>query len=411
MAPPLPGLAARAALIPGSLIDSSMALLQRQTHDVVRFAMGSPGPDAIPTQEIERAMGAVFAREGSAAFDYGPTEGEQRLREALPAFLERNGQPAPCSDQFLITSGGMQGLDLACKLLLEPGDTAVVESPTYTNAIATIASYEAGVLEAPVDEHGLVVDALPELVRHHGAKPKLIYTIPNLQNPRGTTLTYERRVRLLELAEEWGASILEDDPYGLLHFDSQDAIPSLWSMAPPTVRVIAVHTFSKILAPGIRVGWVMADPDLVAKMIDAKQGMDTCTNVPLQLVVAELLERRELDGHIARLRPLYARRKSSMSEALGAVFAGDSVKWTDPSGGFYLWLEFGDGVDANQLFELALAQGVAFIPGSVFTVSGDLSHCLRLCFASTEEDRIRVGVERLAEAVAALRAQPAAAGR
>lgn len=404
MAGTAPGLrfASRAETIPGSIIDRSVGLLQRQTHDVVRFAMGSPAPDAIPVDGMREAMTAVLARDGGGMLDYGPTEGERDLRAELPGFLGRQGQPESDPASLLITSGGMQGLDLACKLFIDDGDTVLVEAPTYTNGVSTILSYEAQVLEAPVDDRGLMVDVLPDLVAEHGSVPRLIYTIPNFQNPRGTTLALERRLRVCELAAEWGAVILEDDPYGLLRF-AGEPVPSIASLAPDSVPVVGVHTFSKVLAPGLRVGWVVADPAIVAKMIDAKQGMDTCTNVPMQRAVGEFIARGLLDRHLDRVRGLYAGRKEAMQAGLGESLGERRARWTDPEGGFFLWLELFDEIDTGSLFEVALEEGVAFIPGSAFSVSGRFSRDLRLCFASTEEVRIAEGLARLSRAIGRVR--------
>jgi 2-aminoadipate transaminase len=389
--------AQRGASIPGSVIDSSISLLQRQKHDVVRFGMGSPSPAEIPTALLADALAEVTGRDGSDLFDYGPTEGEARLRDALPAFLERQGCPAPEGDRFLITSGGMQGLDLACKLLVDKDDLVVVESPTYPNGLATLLSYEARILEASTDTEGLRVGELSELVGRSGATPSVIYTIPTFQNPGGTTLSLARRAQLIGLADQWDATIIEDDPYGLLRF-ADDPLPSLAELAPPSVRVVSVNTFSKILAPGLRVGWVVADATMIQKMIDAKQGMDTCTNVPLQRVVAALLESGQLDSHLTEIRPVYARRKAVMCEALGDAFRGEGARWSDPDGGFFLWLEFDGEMDTTALFEVALSRGVAFVPGSAFSLDADLSQAMRLCFASAPEQRIQTGIDRLAGA-------------
>jgi 2-aminoadipate transaminase len=390
--------ASRAQTIPGSIIDSSVGLLQRQTHDVVRFAMGSPAPDATLVDGMQKAMAAAWAADGHGLLDYGPTEGERGLRSELAGFLERQGQPAPDPASLLITSGGMQGLDLTCKLFVDSGDTVLVEAPTYTNGVSTILSYEADVLEAPVDDQGMVVEGLPDLVAAHGTPPRVIYVIPNFQNPRGTTLTRERRVRLCEHAAEWGAVIIEDDPYGLLRF-SGEPVPSIASLAPPSVPVVQVHTFSKILAPGPRVGWVVADPSVIAKMIDAKQGMDTCTNVPMQRAIGELIARGLLDQHLHRVRPLYAHRKQAMQAGLRETLGDVVTGWTDPQGGFFLWLELLREVDAESLFEIALEEGVAFIPGPAFSVSDRFRHELRLCFASTDDAHITEGLIRLRRAI------------
>ena len=390
-------LAARAAGITGSVIDSSTSLLQAQSHDIVRFAMGSPAPEAIPSAELSEIASEIMAPGASSTYDYGPTEGEPELRTQLIEHLarQRGGPPSPA--ELLITSGGMQGLDLTCKLFVDPGDLVAVESPTYTNGTAVITGYGAELLEVPVDDSGLDVDALAELGDRRA--PKLIYVIPNFQNPSGVTLSLQRRESLLELAARWGAVILEDDPYRELRFGGPD-LPSLRDLASRSeVIVVGVHTFSKILAPGLRVGWVQADPDVVARMIDAKQGLDTCASVPMQRLVAGFLGRGLLEGHVRGLRERYLATKLALQDALALSFEDPAVRWTEPEGGFFLWLTLSDEIDTQRLFATALEEGVAFIPGPAFSASGRFGNALRLSYASTSQSRAREGVARLRTAV------------
>lgn len=390
--------AERVAGIPGSAIDSSTSLLQSQTHDIVRFAMGSPAPQAIPAQAFADAAAAVLSADQAAAFDYGPTEGERELRGELLRFLQGVHKRAPAEEELLITSGGMQGLDLTCKLFVDPGDLVAVESPTYTNGTAVITSYGGEVLEIPTDAEGMDVDRLEELGR--ARPPKLIYVIPNFQNPSGTTLSLARRRRLLELAGEWGSVVLEDDPYRELRFGGE-WLPSLQELAPEGVTVVGVHTFSKILAPGLRVGWVSADAEIVAKMVDAKQGLDTCTNVPMQRLVAEFMRRGLLDDHLVAIREIYRSRKLDMQRALEEHFADLGAEWTDPEGGFFLWLTLPEGIDTQELFPIALREGVAYIPGPAFSASGRFANALRVAFSATSGERTELGVARLRRSVEA----------
>jgi len=386
----------RAGSLIGSVIDSSTSLLAAQTHDIVRFAMGSPAAEAVPTDVLGPLAAEVFAS-GAGAFDYAATEGDPELRRALLDFLA--GTPeATTEERLLITSGGMQGLDLACKLFVGPGDLVAVESPTYTNGTATVLSYGGEVLEVPVDADGMVVERLPELAERAGRTPKALYVIPNFQNPSGTTLSLERRRLLLDLAARWDAVIIDDDPYGLLRFSGAD-VPSLRALAGDDPRVFSVRTFSKIISPGLRVGWVDTDPRTVRKLIAAKQAMDTCTNLPLQRLVAAFLRGGHLRPHLDGLRPEYLRRKRAMQDALSAHL-GDRATWTDPEGGFFLWVTLRDpAVDSRRLFEIALDEGVAFIPGPPFSASGRFTDAFRLCFASCTPERIEEGVGRLAVAL------------
>ncbi|RAX46793.1 PLP-dependent aminotransferase family protein [Arthrobacter sp. AQ5-06] len=389
-------LADRAASLVGSVIDSSTSLLAAQTHDIVRFAMGSPADEAVPLAEFRDIADKVIDH---SSMTYGATEGEPVLLKALVKYLAGTSDPTT-EERVTITAGGMQGLDLACKIFINPGDLVIVESPTYTNGSATALSYGAELLEAPMDENGLIVEALPDLVAAAGRTPKAIYTIPNFQNPSGVTLSLPRRHRLLELAHEWNAVIIDDDPYGLLRFQGED-LPSFQALSPGDPLLFSVRTFSKILAPGLRVGWVDTDPALRQLVINAKQAMDTCTNVPNQHIVAEFIRRGGLDKHLAGLRTEYKRRKDAMQDSLRRHL-GDRVTTTDPEGGFFLWLTL-QGEDARistrKLFETALAEGVAFIPGPALSASGKFDDAVRLCFASTTPERAEEGIIRLARAM------------
>jgi 2-aminoadipate transaminase len=386
--------AARADGLVGSVIDSSTSLLHKQSHDVVRLAMGSPAAEAVPSG----ILAEIAATELSApdAYDYAATEGDPPLHEALLEML-RGTSDETTADRLTITAGGMQGLDLFSKIFVDPGDLVTVESPTYTNGSATALSYGADLLEIPVDDDGMDIDALERLVASAGRTPKAIYTIPTFQNPSGVTLSLPRRLRLLELARDWGAMVIDDDPYGLLRF-AGDPLPTLRELGQGDPLVFSVRTFSKIVAPGLRVGWVDTVPELQPLLINAKQAMDTCTNLPAQRLLAGFLTGGHLVEHLVTQRAEYKRRKQAMDAALRKHF-GDLARWTEPEGGFFCWMTLDGGVDTTELFEPALAEGVAFIPGSAFSPSGRFTDALRLCFASTPPDRIHEGVARLRRAV------------
>ncbi|MGH3446953.1 MAG: PLP-dependent aminotransferase family protein [Nocardioidaceae bacterium] len=388
--------AARVDGLVGSVIDSSTSLLQKQSHDIVRFAMGSPAPEAIPSQVLSGIAADALGPESFDAYDYGATEGDPPLREALLQMLSGTSDETT-ADRLTITAGGMQGLDLACKLFVEPGDLVTVESPTYTNGSATAMSYGGELLEVPVDADGMDVDALADLVEAAGRQPKAIYTIPTFQNPSGATLSLPRRRRLLELARQWGSVVIDDDPYGLLRFGG-DPLPTLRELGAGDPLVFSVRTFSKILAPGLRVGWVDTAPELQPLLINAKQAMDTCTNLPAQRLVTGFLTGGHLADHLAKQREEYRSRKQAMQAAL-SEHLGDIATWTDPDGGFFLWVTLPDELDAQHLFEVALAEGVAFIPGPAFSPGGRFGNALRLCFASTDPARTKEGVTRLRRAV------------
>lgn len=389
-------LARRVDGLVGSVIDSSTSLLAAQSHDIVRFAMGAPAAEVIPTAEFRRIAAEVL---DDSSFTYGATEGEPGLIETVVEHHSTTPEPTR-PERLVITSGGMQGLDLAFKLFVDPGDLVVVESPTYTNGSGTALSYGADILEVPVDRDGMDVDALETLVAESGRIPRVVYTIPNFQNPSGTTLSEARRVRILELAHRWGSVILDDDPYGGLRFAGQD-VPGFREISPDDPLVFSVRTFSKVLAPGLRVGWVDADPKLRRLLIAGKQAMDTCTNVPGQHIVERFVRQGGYDDHLAGLCTEYRRRKEAMDASI-ARHLGPRVTTTDPEGGFFLWVTL-QGEDArvstSRLFEIALAEGVAFIPGAALSPSGRFEDAFRLCFASTSPERTEVGLQRLARAL------------
>ncbi|WP_190264222.1 MULTISPECIES: aminotransferase-like domain-containing protein [Glutamicibacter] len=395
LAPISTRLAARASQLKGSVIDSSTSLLASQTHDIVRFAMGAPNAELIPEAELAE----LYRQPATGRYDYAATEGNPALIKQIVAFAAGQGQ-AVDPERILVTTGGMQGLDIAFKLMVDPGDLVIVESPTYTNGIATALSYQGQILEAPVDDDGLIVEALPELVAASGKIPKVIYVIPNFQNPSGRTLSEARRRKLIELAEQWEAFIIDDDPYGALRFAGQK-VPGFSELSPGNPRIVSVRTFSKVLAPGLRVGWMELDPALRDLAISAKQSMDTCTNAPMQQLVADFLAQGRLETHVGTLRSVYLERKQAMRRALAETF-GDDVEATDPEGGFFLWLTLKgrySQINTQELFPIALAHGVAYIPGPAFADSGAFTDALRLCFATSTPERITEGVQRLHAAI------------
>jgi len=394
---PMP-FAARAQGITGSLIDSSIALLQRQTRPVISFAMGSPAPDAIPAAIIAGLAATILGDAKAEALNYGPTEGEASLRQALLAFLAGYGQPVS-GESLMITAGGTQGLDLVAKLFVDPGDIVIAEEPSYTNGTAIITGYQGRILRCPMDGAGMQVEKLPALIAAADRKPKLVYVIPNSQNPGGTTLSLERRLLLLDLAARHGLLILEDDPYGLLYFDRPPPA-SLLSLDGAAGRVIAVNTFSKIMSPGLRVGWVVAPPPVIERMIAAKQGLDTCSNPLGQRIIAGFLDGGHMAAHLIQLRDTYRLRRDAMLAALAGAFGGlQGTRWSRPDGGFFIWVELPGNIATDALFSPALEEGVAFIPGSAFVSKDGPRNAMRLCFANASPAEIFDGMGRLRRAV------------
>jgi 2-aminoadipate transaminase len=392
--------ARRVAGMNGSFIDEIMSLLPQRggkgREDVISFGAGSPGPDGLPGEAFRELVLPILNEDQMPALNYGPTEGDAELRTLLLNELACRGVTVS-SEQLVITAGAMQGLDLVCKLFVDRGDLVAVESPAFTNTLATLASYESEFLSVPVDENGMVVDDLAKHVDALGRKPKVIYVNPNFQNPMGVTLSIDRRHQLLSLAESYGALVLEDDPYGWLDFRGE-GIPTLYMLSEFAEWVVGVHTFSKFICPGIRVGWCVASPRIIRKMVDAKQGMDTCTNMLGQRLVAAFLRNGALAEHLEYLRGVYRDKRDAMCAALEEAF-GDvpGAASTYPEGGFFVWLTLPEWVDTEDMFDCALDHGVAYIPGRAFALDGRLKNQLRLSYSHPTPEAIRKGVLRLRE--------------
>ncbi|MCI1672885.1 MAG: PLP-dependent aminotransferase family protein [Bifidobacterium tibiigranuli] len=376
-----------------SPIDSTTSLLEKINRDVINFALGSPAQNMIPTQAFAEIGNTVL--NDASAYGYAPTEGDSELVSSLVSFLKSQGRNLdPAS--IVITAGGMQGLDVVCKLFINPGDTVIVESPTYPSAFMTAIGYGANIIEIPIDDDGLKVNEIDEYVNRTGDIPKMIYVVPTFQNPTGRTLSLQRREELAGLARKLNCLIVEDDPYGLIGF-TNDHIPSIRDISHADSHVVTVRTFSKIMAPGLRVGWLEVDPAYTDKIIAARQCMDTCANTVSQRIVAGYLDSGKVQNHLRYLCSQYEVRKNTLRAAVETAFLG-TVHTSDPLGGFFLWVTFPEETDCELLFKEGLERGVAIVPGNAFSPSRQLRNCARLCFAALDPDAIGEGVRRLAEA-------------
>lgn len=385
----------RGLTIVGSAIDASLSTIARLDHPLISLAMGSPAPDAMPTSDIALiADELLHGPTGANALDYAPTEGHPELRAALLMRLQAAGLDVD-PGCLLITAGGMQGLDLCMKLFVDPGDVVLAESPSYTNGLATATNYEARVVQVPMDSDGMNVDRAYEAANRFG-RPKVIYSIPTFQNPSGITYSLDRRRWLLRFAEECGAIVVEDDPYAELRYEG-DEVPSLLELDAGRGNVIQVRTFSKIVAPGLRVGWMVAPRAVISRATAARQSMDTCANGLGQRIIARFISRGLLDAHVGRLRTIYPLRRDAMIVALEAELGPASgIGWRRPSGGMFLWLDLPRGMDGSVLLDECLRLGVSFVPGVAFDPSR--TDAVRLCFAAVTEDEMQIAVARLAVA-------------
>jgi len=396
----------RTKTLTSSTIRELLKLTQRP--EVISFAGGLPAAELFPLKEFEQACRHVLADtpSGSAALQYSTTEGYLPLREMIARHTDRYGIEAK-PENVLITSGSQQALDLIAKLLINRGDHVLVEAPTYLGALQAFNVFGAEYVSAPTDDDGLRTEQLEEALR---SGPKFMYILPNFQNPSGATLSLERRKRLVAMADRYGVPIIEDDPYGQLRYEGEH-LPPLLVLDRETrgVRrdngyhlgnVIYLSTFSKTLAPGLRLGWIVAPPEVIVKLVQLKQGADLHTSTFNQMVAYEVARGGFLDQHVREIREVYRERRDVMLETLEECFPpGSGVSWSHPQGGLFLWLRLPEGMDSRRLLEAALKENVAFVPGnSFFADEAEGCRYMRLNFSNAQPDLIREGIRRLAKA-------------
>jgi 2-aminoadipate transaminase len=370
--------------------------------DIISFGGGLPAPDVFPVDEFNEACDRVLRNHGAMALQYSTTEGYFPLREMIARHSARYGIKIT-PENVLITSGSQQALDLLGKIFIDPGDRILVESPTYLAAIQAWNAYGAEFISVPMDSDGMNTDQLEEALR---AGPKFIYVLPNFQNPTGVTLSLDRRRKLLEMADQYGVPIVEDDPYGQLRYEG-DHLPSIVVLdshyrddTTPCYRgnVIYLSTFSKTLAPGIRLGWVVAPPEVISKLVQAKQGADLHTATFNQLVAFEVARGGFLDRHIHTIRDVYGKRRDLMMAAMEREFPSE-VSWTHPEGGLFLWGTLPTYMDAKDLLKTCLERKVAFVPGESFHPTGGGKNTMRINFSNATHEEIEVGIQRLGTSI------------
>jgi len=377
----------RARLMTGSAIRELLKLTEQP--DFISFAGGLPAPESFPVAEVAAAVQAILHDRGPQSLQYGATEGYRPLRELIARRTSTDGHVVSV-ENVLITSGSQQALDLLGKVFLDVGDRVLLESPTYLAVLQAWNAYEATYLELPLDEAGLDPAALEPALR---GEPKFLYCVPNFQNPTGVTLSLARRQRLVALAAAHGMPLVEDDPYGSLRFEG-DALPSLLTIAGAVGGVIQLSTFSKTLAPGLRVGWVVAPAEVIGRLALAKQGTDLHTGTLDQYIVHELLAGGQIEAGLPAIVARYRERRDTMLTALAEHFPAD-VRWTRPAGGMFLWVTLPRGIDASDLLPAAVERGVAFVPGKSFFPNGGGENTMRLNFSNASPERIREGIARL----------------
>lgn len=358
---------------------------------LISFAGGFPDPATFPRERVS-ALFQEFATSGEAsAFQYAPTRGLAGPLDALAGRLEQLQGRRPAADELLITSGAIEALELVAKSFIDPGDVVVVEGPTYLGAIQAFRSYEATIVAVSLDEHGLDLDDLERRLAG-GLRPKLLYTIPDHQNPAGVSLTADRRALLVELASRYGFLVVEDVAYRELGFGDQP-LPSLWSLAPDVV--VQTGTTSKTLFPGVRLGWAVGPAEISSRLVSAKQNTDQCAGALGQRLFEESVRRGWLDEQLVRSRALYQAKCERLLAALERSLPAGAV-WTRPQGGFFTWLTLPGNADSVQIAQRAVDRGVGIVPGTLFYPDGRGADTMRLSFSMVEIDEIDEGIERLA---------------
>ena len=377
-----------------------MATLSRP--GIISLAGGFPDTRAFG-EEAFREISENVAADSAQALQYGPTAGLEGIKDVIVDVMEAEGTRARQEDIF-ITTGAQQGLDLVGKVFLDEGDAVLCEGPTYVGALNAFAAYRPRIMHAPMDRAGMRPDVAREALkkaRRQGIRVKFIYTVPNFHNPAGVTLTAERRRELLEIAREFDVIILEDNPYGMLRFEGE-ALPTIAALEQESGaeadRVVYLGTFSKIFAPGVRLGWVHAQPGILHKINIGKQGADLCSSNLAQMMICSYFRHADWRAYVKRLTTLYKERRDAMLDSL-AEFMPKEVSWTHPQGGLFVWAKLPSYLDATDMLPRAVQKNVAYVPGEGFYASGEGKNHMRLNFSFVEPQKIRRGIEILAEVI------------
>jgi 2-aminoadipate transaminase len=374
-----------------------------QQPDVISFAGGLPSPDVFPIPQFKDAYDVVLSEQGAQALQYSATEGYQPLRIYLAEYTQKLMNIKLTADNILIVSGSQQLMDLVGKIFIDPGDNIIVETPTYMGAIQAWKSYQAEFIPVATDENGMIPESLEENLR---AVPKFIYALPNFQNPTGISYSLERRKSLVQLSNHYGVPILEDDPYGRLRYYGEH-LPNIITLDNEhnaedckeryCGNVIYTSTFSKTLAPGVRLAWVVAPEQVIAKLVQAKQGVDLHTATITQMTVYNMIKDSFFEGHIEEIQSAYKRRRDLMLSLLEKHFPPE-VKWTRPLGGLFLWVTLPEDMSSSDLLEIAVNEKrVAFVPGGPFYPTGGGENTFRMNFSNASDEGISEGVKRIGE--------------
>jgi DNA-binding transcriptional MocR family regulator len=365
--------------------------------EIVSLAGGMPNLTALPLDAVGEMAGHLVTHRGTVALQYMSAQGDPGLREGICEVMALEGIRAH-PDEVVVTVGSQQALDLITRIFVDPGDVVLAEGPSYVGALGTFTSYQARVVHVPMDADGLIPEALAETITRLAAecqRIKFLYTVPSFNNPGGVTLSAGRRARVLEICQRAGVLVIEDNPYGLLGFDGDPLRPL---RAEDSHGVVYLGTFSKTIAPGLRVGWAVAPPGIRDKLVLAAEAAVLCHSSLAQLMVREYLAGQPWREQVKVFRELYRERRDAMLEALGAVMP-DGCRWTRPAGGFYVWLQLPPGLNSKAMLPRAINSRVAYVPGTGFYADGSGAEYLRLSYCFPEPGRIREGIRRLADVV------------
>lgn len=360
--------------------------------DIISFAGGLPAPELFPIEEMKKVTIEVLESEGKQALQYSTTEGYTPLREKIAARMAMFDIQA-VADDILITSGSQQGLDFSGKIFLNPGDIVICESPSYLGAINAFKAYECEFVEVPTDDHGMIMEELEKILAST-PQARMIYVIPDFQNPTGRSWPIDRRKRLVELANQYDLPIVEDNPYGELRFEGE--VPPSIKSFDTEGRVVFLGTFSKTFCPGLRIGWVCASKEILIKYILVKQGADLQSSSISQRELDVFLNMYDLDAHVEKIKTIYRKRRNLMLETMKECFP-TQAKYTYPEGGLFTWVEVPEHISARDLMVKALEKKVAFVPGGSFFPNGGRENTLRLNYSNMPEDKIVEGIRRLGE--------------
>jgi 2-aminoadipate transaminase len=388
--------ASRTRVMKSSAMRDLMAVTARP--EVISLAGGLPDTSSFPPETFAAVTTRIAAESCAKALQYGPTEGLEETKLCIAEVMAAEDMPVD-TGEVIVTTGGQQVIDLVAKTLIDPGDVVVAEAPTYPGAVPVFSSYQADVVQIDMDADGMRVDLLEETLERldrDGRRPKFVYTVPSFQNPAGVTMSLPRRKRLVEVASERELLVLEDNPYGLLRYEGTPN-PTLRSL-DGGVYVMYLGTFSKILSPGIRLGWVVAPPPVLEKINLGKQAADLCTSTLSQLMVQAYFEQSRWRDYVDSLTEIYRSRRDTMLDAL-AEFLPDQAEWTRPGGGLFIWATLPDFIDTTDLLARALRDNVAFVPGAAAYLDGRGHSSMRLNFSAPDEDAIREGVRRIGKVV------------